>query len=417
MLSIDFIKENLELVKDACVQKKREVDFDRIIELDFQRREKVRMAQILQEERNILTKSRPDELGIARGKTLKEVLSSLSEAITKIEVDLEKLLLTVPNVPLPEAPRGKNEDDNVEIFRSGDVVEHSFPSKDHVELLKIIDGAELENGSKVSGYRGYFLKGQLARLHLAILLNAMDLVAKKGYTELIAPAIVKGFTLYGNGQFPWGESEVYKLGEDDSYLAGSAEVAVTALHSDQILNESDLPLKYVALSPCFRKEAGSYGKDTKGLYRVHEFWKVEQVILAKADLDEAKQLHLELQNNIEEILKSMDLPFRRLLMCTGDMGEPQIFKYDTEVYLPGSKKWAELGSNSIMGDFQARRLKLRYKDKNGEVKYCYTLNNTALASPRSLVAMLEIHQQEDGSVNIPKNLTNFGAPISLNPKK
>jgi len=213
--------------------------------------------------------------------------------------------------------------------------------------------------------------------------------------------------MFGSGQFPWGEKEVYKLNDEDAYLAGTAEVPVTSIHSDEIIPEKLLPKKYVAFSPCFRKEAGAYGKDTKGLYRLHEFWKIEQVVIAKNDLEEAKKIHEELQKNSEEILQDLGLPYRILLMCTGDMGEPQIKKYDTETWMPSRKAYGETMSNSIMGDFQTRRLNIRYRRSNGDKEYCYSLNNTAIASPRILIAILENCQQKDGSILVPKALLGY----------
>ncbi len=282
-----------------------------------------------------------------------------------------------------------------------------------------MDILDLERGSKVSGYRGYFLKNQGAVLHLAILFYSFKKLIEKGYTPLIPPAIVKGFTLFGSGQFPWGEQDVYKTNDDDSYLAGTAEIPVTAYYSGEILNEKDLPKKFVALSPCFRKEAGAYGKDVRGLYRLHEFWKVEQVIIAKSNLEEAKQLHEELQKNSEEILQDLELPYRQILMSTGDMGEPQIKKYDIETWMPSRNNYGETMSNSVMGDFQTRRLNIKYRKKNGQVEYCYSLNNTAMASPRTLIAVLENNQQKDGSIFIPKvlqSLTGF-KEIKSTPQK
>ena len=236
----------------------------------------------------------------------------------------------------------------------------------------------------------------------------------KGYVPLVAPSLVKEFTFFGNGQFPWGREEVYRIEKDDLYLAGTAEVPVTAYFADEILSEKDLPKKFVAYSSCYRREAGSYGKDTKGVYRVHQFNKVEQVIISTNDLSTSFTLHEELLKNSEEILQDLELPYRVLLMCTGDMGEPQIKKYDVETWMPGRPSagsglgnYGETMSNSVMGDFQARRLKIRYKSKSGETFFCHTLNNTAIASPRILVAILENYQNEDGSVRVPKVLQPY----------
>jgi seryl-tRNA synthetase len=248
------------------------------------------------------------------------------------------------------------------------------------------------------------LKNEGAVLHFTLFYYVFNKLVKKGYTPIIATAIVKGFTLFGSGQFPWGEQDVYRLNDEDAYLSGTAEQPVTAYFSDEMLVENEMPKKFVAFSPCFRREAGAYGKDTKGLYRLHEFWKVEQVIIAKNDIGEAIKLHEELQHNCEEILHELTIPYRVMLMCTGEMGEPQIKKYDTEAWMPSRGRYGETMSNSIMGDFQTRRLNIRYKKSSGEVAYCYSLNNTALASPRILIALLENYQQRDGSVLVPEVL-------------
>jgi seryl-tRNA synthetase len=244
-------------------------------------------------------------------------------------------------------------------------------------------------------------------MELALMWYTQNKLVAKGYTPLIAPALVKDFTLVGNGQFPWGKEEVYHFEKDDIYLAGTAEVPVTAYFADEVLNEKDLPKKFVAFSPCFRREAGNYGKDTKGVYRLHQFNKIEQVIISINDMNNSFTLHEELLANAEEILQALELPYRVLLMCTGDMGEPQVKKYDIETWMPGRGAYGETMSNSFMGDFQARRLKTRYRGKDGTVKFCHTLNNTALASPRILIAILENYQEKDGTIKIPKILQPF----------
>ncbi|GIW64985.1 MAG: serine--tRNA ligase [Patescibacteria group bacterium] len=404
MLDLDYIRNNKQKVLEAAKNKNRKIDLEKILSLDDQRRELIKKIQTLREERNKLAKSKPTPEIIRHGKKIKEELKSLEEQSTRVEEELNNLLAFVPNVPLDEVPIGKDSSGNIEVKKWGEPRKFDFPPKSHIELGLDLDLFDLERGAKVSGFRGYFLKNQASQLHLAILFYVFQKLVKKGYTPLIAPAIVKGFTLFGSGQFPWGKQEVYKLNDEDAYLAGTAEVPVTAYFSNEILDEKDLPKKFVAFSPCFRKEAGSYGKDTKGLYRLHEFWKVEQVIIAKNDLEEAKKLHEELQNNTEEILEDFEIPYRRMLMCTGDMGEPQIKKYDTEIWMPYRGGYGEIASNSIMGDFQTRRLKIKYRKKDGQTDYCYSLNDTAIPSPRILIAIIENYQQKDGSVLIPKVL-------------
>lgn len=404
MLSIDYIRKNQEAVIEAAKNKNRKIDLEKILSLDDERRDLIKQTQVLREERNKLAKTNNPEEARTRGKEIKDQLKNVEEKLVQVEKDLDVLISFVPNIPLPEVPVGRDENDNREFKKWGDIPSLNFTPKSHIDLGLSLDLFDLERGTKISGFRGYFLKNQLAILHFAVLFYTFLKLSKKGYTPIIAPSIVKGFTLFGTGQFPWGEQEVYKLNDEDAYLAGTAEVPVTAYHSGEILNEKDLPKKFVAFSPCFRREAGSYGKDTKGLYRVHEFWKIEQVLIGKNDLDEAKKLHEELQKNTEEILEDLKIPYRVLLMCTGDMGEPQVKKYDTELWMPYRNGYGEIASNSIMGDFQTRRLNIKYRKKDGSVDYCYSLNDTAIPSPRILIAILENYQNADGSITVPEVL-------------
>ena len=404
MLSISFIRENLDEVSAACKNKNRPADLDKILELDKDNRELITKVNDIRSQKNLLAKTRGTEKDIEKGKQLKQELKKLELEQKQIETELNSLISQVPNIPYKEVPIGKDEKDNKEIKRHKEPPKFNFKPKSHLELIKLHDLADLEKGTKVSGFRGYFLKKELALLHFGLLWYVYLKMYQKGYVPLIAPSLVKGFTLFGSGQFPWGKDEVYFLEKDNLYLAGTAEVPVTSYYSDQILTEKDLPKKFYAFSPCFRREAGSYGKDTKGLYRVHEFQKIEQVIIAEASDEQARKYHEELQGNVEEIVRDLDLAYRVLLMCTGDMGEPQAKKYDTEIWMPSRNGYGEAASNSIMTDFQARRLNIRYRDKDGQIKYCYTLNNTALASPRILIALLENYQNQDGSITIPKVL-------------
>lgn len=409
MISLDLLKQYPEKYKIAAKNKNRVVDIDRILILDKEASEMQKNAQLLREKRNSLAEIGKTDPNKARdeGKKIKEDLKNIDEQYEKLVKERDTLLSFVPNAPLPEVPVGKNESENVEVKKVGKPTLFNFKPLDHMELGKKLDIFDTERGSKVSGFRGYFMKNEGAMLHVSVLLYVLQKLNAKGYTPIVAPAIVKSFTLFGTAQFPWGEPEVYKTNDEDSYLSGTAEVPVTSYYANETLREEDLPKKFVAFSPCFRKEAGSYGKDTKGLYRLHEFFKIEQVILCKNDIEEAKKMHEELQANCEEILADLELPYRVLLMCTGDMGEPQMKKYDTETWMPSRNGYGETMSNSIMGDFQTRRLNIRYKTKEGKTEYCYSLNNTALASPRILIALLENHQQEDGSIVMPEKLTRL----------
>jgi len=404
MLSLDFIRTNKAKVLQAAKNKGRQVDLDKIISLDDKRRKLIQQTQQLREERNKTSHQKPDKKIIERGKQIKEEVKKIEDQLVICNQQLDNLLSYLPNIPLPEVPVGKDSSGNKELRKWGDLPRFDFQPKSHLELGQTLDIIDVERGAKVSGFRGYFLKNEAALIQSALMFYVLNKLVKKGYTPIIAPAVIKRLALFGCGQFPWGEQDTYKLNDEDAYLAGTAEQPVTSYYSGEILNEKELPKKFVAFSPCFRKEAGAYGKDTKGLYRLHEFWKVEQVIIAKNDIEEARKLHEELQKNCEEILQELKLPYRVMLMCTGDMGEPQIKKYDTETWMPSRGAYGETMSNSIMGDFQCRRLKIKYRKKDGSTEYCFSLNNTALASPRILIAILENYQQKDGSILIPKIL-------------
>ena len=402
MLDIKFIKENLELCKTAAINKGREVEWDELLKLDDKRRELIGASEKLREERNTLTKDDQE-----RGKAIKQELKQLEGELRGVEEQFGLLMLTVPNVPDPSVPVGKDASGNVEVRKWGKLTKFDFTPLDHIELAKRLDLIDFERGAKVGGTRAYFLKNEAAQMEVALMFYTLQKLIAKGYTPLIAPSLVKEFTLFGNGQFPWGRQEVYEIPKDELFLAGTAEVPVTAYYAGEILAEKDLPKKFVALSPCFSREAGSYGKDTRGVYRLHQFNKIEQVIISTAETNNSLTLHEELLANAEEILRDLKLPYRVMLMCTGDMGEPQVKKYDIETWMPGRKAYGETMSNSFMGDFQARRLNIRYKTKDGKTAYAHTLNNTAIASPRILIAILENYQQKDGSILIPKVLQPF----------
>jgi len=408
MLDIKFIRENAEKVKEAAKNKNRKVDIDRLLEVDEERRKLIGESENLRAERNKLAKeAQKDATARGKGRALKEKIAHIEAELKKAEEEFTSLMYQVPNVPDESVPIGPDASSNVEVKKWGKVPEFTFTPRDHIELGLQHDLFDLERGAKIAGFRGYFLKNEAALMEMAVLSYTYKKLVSKGYIPLIAPSLVKGFTLFGNGQFPWGTDEVYQLEKDDLYLAGTAEVPVTAYFAGEVLNEADLPKKFVAFSPCFRREAGSYGKDTKGLYRLHQFNKVEQVIINKNDYSGSLELHEELLRNSEEVLQDLKLPYRVMLMSTGDMGEPQVKKYDIETWMPSRKAYGETMSNSFMGDFQTRRLNIRYRNKKGVIEYTHSLNNTAIASPRILIAILENYQQEDGSIAVPKVLQDY----------
>ncbi len=413
MLDIKYIREHLEEVKQAAKNKNREVDWERLLALDEKRRELIGKIEEKRAERNLRSKIKDqrsktgEKDQIEFGKKLKEEIRDLEEELKTVEKEYDELMLTVPNVPDPIVPVGKDSSGNKEVKKWGTLPKFDFTLLDHIQLMKKLDLVDFERGVKVGGFRTYFLKNEGAILELAVLTYTYQKLIKKGYIPLIAPSLVKDFTFVGNGQFPWGREEVYSLPKDEVYLAGTAEVPVTAYYANEILNEKDLPQKFAAFSPCFRREAGSYGKDTKGLYRLHQFNKIEQVIINKNDYESSISCHEELLQNSEEVLQDLKLPYRVMLMCTGDMGEPQVKKYDVETWMPCREAYGETMSNSFMGEFQARRLNIRYRGKDGTVKFTHTLNNTAVASPRILIAIMENYQQADGSVVVPEVLRDF----------
>jgi len=406
MLDINYIRQNLDLCKEAAKNKNRRVEWDELLAADSRRRQLIIKIEEQHAKRNKLGKLDAEE-DRRKARVMKDEVKGSEEELRIVEEKLRAYLLTVPNVPHESVPVGKDSSANVEVRTWGKPTVFDFPIKDHMQLGRDLDLIDFERGTKVAGFRGYFLKNEGAHLELAVLWYAFQKLASRGFTPMIAPSLVRDFTLFGNGQFPWGKDEVYCMERDSMYLAGTAEVPITSYYADEVLKEENLPKKFVAFSPCFRREAGSYGKDTKGLYRLHQFNKVEQVVIAKSNERESLEILEELLSNAEEVLKDLELPYRVVLMSTGDMGEPQVKKYDIETWMPGRKAYGETMSDSFMGDFQARRLKIRYKTKDGKTVFCHTLNNTAIASPRILIAILENYQQKDGSIRVPTVLQPF----------
>jgi len=406
MLDINFIRQNLDICKEAAKNKNRHVEWDELLAADSRRRQLIIKIEEQRAKRNKAGKIEAEE-DRRKARVLKDELKKTEDELRVVEEKLKTYLLTVPNIPHESVPVGKDSSANIEVRKWGTPKNFDFQIKDHMQLGKDLDLIDFERGTKVAGFRGYFLKNEGAHLELAVLWYAFQKLANRGFTPMIAPSLVRDFTLFGNGQFPWGKEEVYNLEKDNLYLAGTAEVPITSYYADEILKEEELPKKFVAFSPCFRREAGSYGKDTKGLYRLHQFNKVEQVVIARNNEKESLAILEELLANAEEVLQDLELPYRVVLMSTGDMGEPQVKKYDIETWMPGRHAYGETMSDSFMGDFQARRLKIRYKTKDGKTVFCHTLNNTAIASPRILISILENYQEKDGSIRIPKVLVPF----------
>ena len=415
MLDLAFIRANPDVVKDAARRKRVKVDIDALLAVDARMQEVRRETESLRAAQNRLTKQiqaagkdkeARDKL-IAEGKELAATLKDVEPRLRELDAQLYEQMLLVPNIPDASVPDGLDDNDNVEVKRWGEPTTFDFQPLDHVELMERLDLLDLERGAKVAGSRSYVLKNDAARMELALMLFALDRISKKGYTPLVVPALAKEFCFIGNTQFPRGREQVYALEKDELFLVGTAEVSITGMFANEILREDDLPLRMVGYSPCFRREAGTYGKDTRGILRVHQFSKVEQYVICRNDHEESVRWHEELLANAEELVQALELPYRVVVVCTGDLGDGQVKKYDIECWLPSEGKYRETHSCSYFHDYQARRANTRYREKDGAVRYVHTLNNTALASTRTMLAILENHQQADGSVRIPEALQPY----------
>ena len=410
MLDINYIRDNKELVKKDILDRKADIDVDKLLNLDNQRKDLIQKVDNLRAKRNEAAKSK----NIEAGKKIKEELGGLEKQLNEVENQYQILMYQVPNILLDEVPRGDVSQNKV-IRKEGQPPKFSFTPKDHIELGKSLDIIDFERGVKVGGFRGYYLKNEGAKLHWAVLQFAFEHLVQKGFTPVVPPVINRRFALVGGGQFPWGEEDTYKVGDED-YLVGTSEIPLMAMHAEETFDLKDLPKKYVGISSCFRTEVGSYGKDTKGLFRVHEFYKVEQVILCESDKQQSLGFFEELQDNSEDILQELGLPYQVVILSSQDMGKKAALTYDVETWMPSRDGYGETHSNSIVLDFQTRRLKIKYKDKDGKVKFCHALNNTALASPRILIPLLENFQTEDGTVKIPEVLQKYTGFSEIKPK-
>lgn len=413
MLDIKFIRDNPDLVREAARKKHIQFDLDKLLALDEKRRTLLQEVEGLRARQNAASDQVPQmgdpaekEQAIASLRELKEQLSTKEPVLKETEVEYEKLLLLVPNIPDLSVPEGASDAENQEVRVWGDIPQFSFVPKDYITLMRDLDLVDFERGTKVAGFRGYFLKNEGAVLSMALWQFAFEQLRAKGFSVHIAPALVRGETLVGTGWLPQGKDEVYQV-EDNLFLAGTAEVPMMGMYQDEIFNDTDFPRLTAAISPCYRSEAGSYGKDTKGFYRVHEFMKVEQVVLCKADHQESVKWHEELTKNAEEFLQALKIPYHVVVNCGGDLGLGQVKKYDIESWIPSQKKYGETHSSSYFHDFQTRRLNIRYRDAEGKLYFAHSLNNTMVATPRILISIIENYQQEDGSVVVPEVLRKW----------
>ena len=414
MLDLKFIRANPELVQAGAVKKRMECDVPRILELDESNRQAMQVLDELRSKQKQAGKAiagaAPEERAqLAQDqKGLKAELKECSEAQARIEAELDELLLRVPSVPADDVPEGVDDEDNVELRKWGEPCSFDFPMRSHIEIGEMHDWLDIVRGARLAGSRNYVLKGDLCLLEHAVLRYALDTMVAKGYTALTVPTLVRTKTMVGTGYFPGGEDQAYLCDErDDLCLVGTAEVPLTALHQNEILDGADLPLRFVSCSSCYRREAGTYGKDTKGLYRVHQFQKVEQVVIDVADEERSIEHHLAILDDAEQILQALELPYRVVNVCGGDLGQAQVQKFDIETWMPAREGYGETHSASRFYDFQSRRLSLRYRGEDGKVRHCHTLNNTVAASTRMLIALLENHQTASGQVCVPEPLRPY----------
>ena len=417
MFDIKYIMENPAEIKEGLAKKgytQQDIDIDALIALYKDIAKLKTSSQALSEEKNKLSNSiksasaeeRPNI--IAKSKSIGEELKVELEKLDAEQKKYDEIMWRMPNMPSPESPVGKDDSENVVRRRVGEIPHFNFKPRDHVELMEINDWSELERITKVSGSRTYAIKNDLAQLELALHMMVLDKLRAHGFTVITVPALSKEKPLYGQGYLPFSRDEIYYMPADDIYLSGTAELILNSLRADEIIPENELPILYAGFSPCFRREAGAAGKDTRGLVRVHQFMKTEQFVICKNDIRESEKWHQTLLKISEEVLQDLELPYQVLDICTGDMGAPKYRQYDLEAWVPSQNCYRETHSCSNITEWQARRTNLRYRDNaDGKVKFVHTLNNTGIATPRALVPFIECHQNEDGSVNIPSKLRPY----------
>jgi seryl-tRNA synthetase len=413
MLDIKFIRENKEIVKKGAQKKHVEVDIDKLLEVDEKRLSLLSQVEALRGEQNKVSVSMGGTISdaerqqlIEEMKLVKEDLKIKEEELRETMAEWQRLMLEVPNVPDISVPEGESDADNVEVKTWGEKTSFDFEPKDHIELMTDLKMVDFERGAKVHGFRGYFLTGEGVKLSIAIWNYALDFFSKKGFISVLPPVIIRRETFMGTGYLPQGEDDLYKT-QDGDFLTGTAEVPLMGLHQDEILNIEDFPKKYLGFSPCYRREAGSHSKDVKGLIRVHEFYKWEQVVLCEASHSESVKFHEEINRNTEEFIELLGIPYHTVANCGADLGMGQVKKYDIELWVPKENKYREISSASYFHDYQTRRMNIRYRDEEGKMKYAHSLNCTAIPTPRILVSLVENFQQADGSIKVPEVLQKY----------
>ncbi len=413
MLDIKFIRENKDIVQAGAKKKHVAIDIEKLISLDDQRLKELKEVESLRTEinrvSNDIARDQDPALKIQLIEEMRVVKEDIKRKEEKLKSTLEewqKLMLEIPNIPDMSVPEGESEADNQEVKIWGEKTKFDFEPKDHIELMTELKMVDFERGTKVHGFRGYYLTGEGVELSFALWNYALEFFKKKNFNLVMPPAINKKINFYGTGHLPAGVDDLY-LTQDNDGLIATAEIPLMAFHSGETLTEGDLPKRYLGFSPSFRREAGAHSKDVKGLIRVNEFFKFEQLILCEANHDTSVKFHEELNRNFEEFIESLNLPYRTINACGGDLGRGHVKMYDVEAWVPKEEKYRELGSASYFHDFQCRRCNIKYKDKDGKTKYAHSLNATGVATPRILVSIIENYQQADGSIKIPEVLRKY----------
>ncbi|MBS3821318.1 MAG: serine--tRNA ligase [Planctomycetes bacterium] len=413
MIDIKHLRENPDAYRQAANDKNMKADVDELMKLDGELLNITRELQDIRTQQNAAgkkiaqLKGDDKQAAIETMGALKQKVKDLEDRQAELQPTFDALMLQMPLIPSPEAPVGPDESGNVEVRRVGEPRQFNFEIKDHVELGESLGIIDIPRGVKLAGSRNFILCGAGAMLHQAVLRLAFDHMVARGFTPMTVPVLVEERVMEGMGQFPLHRDESYLCERDGLALAGTSEVALVGYHAEEILDEAELPCCMTALSTCFRREAGAAGKDTRGLYRIHGFDKVEQVVLCKADDADSATWHERIIANTEEVMAALELPYRVIEVCTGDMGQGKYRMYDIETWMPSRGSYGETHSASSLHDFQARRLNIRYRDEDGNVQFVHTLNNTVVASPRILIPLLELNQNADGSVTIPEALRSY----------
>lgn len=412
MLDIHLIRENAEIIKAGAAKKHIDADIDRLIAVDDERKQVRQELDAKRSEQNRRSNEIRNATGADREKLieamqqLKNGMAEGEERLKVVMAEWQKLMLTVPNIPDMSVPDGESDADNLEVKKWGEPAAFAFAPKGHVELMTALDMADFERGSKVAGFRGYFLKGDGVLLANAVWQLALKHFSAKGLVPMSAPSLVRRESFLGTGYLPQGEEDLYKT-QDGEYLAGTAEVATMGYYMNETLEAKAFPVQFLSFSPCFRREAGAHGKDVSGLIRVHEFFKWEQVVLCRAEHGESVRLHEWLNRNTEEFIELLNIPYHTVVNCSGDLGLGQVKKYDIELWVPVEQKYREISSASYFHDFQTRRLNIRYRDEDGTMRFPHSLNSTAIPTPRILVSIVENYQQADGTIKVPDALVPY----------